>query len=288
MLFCVIKPVTRFTGDNEPVDLVGFDPNNFVDFLIAPFSHTVSRKFHGPTCNPQKKQALILEQINSQVKHFLIFHSAIRQRHVNVPWRIGHDDIEFPKDLKIEVPEIAVDPFGLFDSFPVKLLVLGVFNLLVFFDVMDEFAVWVVAGVEVGTIAVGLIGVLGDDGSEVLFVAVGVALCFLTFIAGAVVAVFYVFLLFELLKCEFFFICFELLELLLDTEFVFVFEERWGAEERFNNDFVLFLFGGLLFLLLKSHNIGREDVRALRTVLVSQINDFIEINAFNNGDKLGA
>ncbi len=288
MLFCVIKPVTSFTGDNEPVDLVGFDPDDFVNFLVAPFSHTVSRKFHGPTCNPQKQQALILQQINSQVEHFLILHGAIRQRHVNVPWRIGHDDIEFPKDFKIEVPEIAVDPFGLFDSFPVKLLVLGVLNLLVFFDVVDELAVGVVAGVEVGTIAVGLIGVLGDDGSEVFFVAVGVAFGFLAFIAGAVVAVFYVFLLFELLKGEFLLVGFELLELLLNTELVFVFEERGGAEERFDDDFILFLFGGLLFLLLKSHNVGRQDVRALRTVLVCQINDFIEIDSFDNGDQLGA
>ncbi len=88
-----------------------------------------------------------MEEVNSQVEHFLIFHGAIGKRHVNIPGRVSHDDIELAKDLKIEVPEIAVDPFGLFDSLTVKLLVLGVFNLLVFFDVMDEFAVGIVAGV---------------------------------------------------------------------------------------------------------------------------------------------
>ncbi len=137
-------------------------------------------------------------------------------------------------------------------------------------------------------IAVGLIGVLGDDGSEVFFVAVGVAFGFLAFIAGAMVAVFDVFLLFELLEGEFLLVCFELLELLVEAELVFVFEERGGAEERFDNDFVLFLFGGLLFLLLKSHNVGRQDVGALWAVLVGEVDHFIEVYSFHNSDQLSA
>jgi hypothetical protein len=75
---------------------------------------------------------------------------------------------------------------------------LGGFDLLVLLDVVDELAVGVVAGVEVGAVAEGLVSVLVDDGAEVLLVAVGVPLRLLALVPRAVVAVLEVLLGLEL------------------------------------------------------------------------------------------
>ena len=73
-------------------------------------------------------------------------------------------------------------------------------------------------------IAISLVSVLGNDGSEMFFVASRVAFGFLALVAGTVVAVFYIFLFLELLKRQLLFISGELFELLLDTDFRLVFE----------------------------------------------------------------
>ena len=64
---------------------------------------------------------------------------------------------------------------------------------------MDEFAVWIVTGIQMWTISVGFVSVLGDDGAEVFFVAVRVTLDFLALVSCAVVAVLHVLLFLELL-----------------------------------------------------------------------------------------
>ena len=132
----------------------------------------------------------------------------------------------------------------MFDSFPVKLLVLSQLSFLVFLNVVDKFAVRIVAGVEMGTVAVALVGVLGDDGSEMFFVAERVSFGFLALISGTVIAVLNVFLFFEFLKGKSFLVGFELFEVVLDADIVFVLEKGGGAEERFDDDFVLFFLGG--------------------------------------------
>jgi len=88
---------------------------------------------------------------------------------VDIPGRIGHDNIEFAQYLKIEVSQVAVDPLGMEHPFSCYFSFLGCFGLLVFFDVVDEFAVGVVAGVEVGAVAKTLVCFLVDDGSEMFF-----------------------------------------------------------------------------------------------------------------------
>jgi hypothetical protein len=71
---------------------------------------------------------------------------------------------------------------------------------------VDKFAVGIVAGVEVGTVAVTFIGILIDDGSKMFLIAVGVALRFLAPIPRAVIAVIQIFLGSELLNLNLFFI----------------------------------------------------------------------------------
>lgn len=63
---------------------------------------------------------------------------------------------------------------------------------------MDEFAVWIMAGVQMRTVAVGFVGVLSDDGAEMFLVTVRVTLSFLTLVSCAIVAVLHVLLLLEL------------------------------------------------------------------------------------------
>ena len=62
-------------------------------------------------------------------------------------------------------------------------------------------------------IAISLVGVLGDDGSEMLFIACGVTFSFLALVASTMVAVFDVFLFLEFLKRQFLLISCELFEL---------------------------------------------------------------------------
>jgi hypothetical protein len=132
---------------------------------------------------------------------------------VDVPGRVGHDDIELAEDLEIEVSEVAVDPLGLGHAFAVDLLLLGSFKLLVLFDVVDEFAVGVVAGVEVRAVPEGLVRVLVDDGSEVLLVAMGVALRLLALVPRAVVAVLQILLGLELGGLNFLLVTADVLQL---------------------------------------------------------------------------
>lgn len=80
------------------------------------------------------------------------------------------------------------------------------------------------------TITVALVGVLGDDGSEMFFIAIGVSFRFLTLVSSTVITVFYILLFFEFLKGKSLFIGFKLFEVLLDTDFVLVLKERRSAE----------------------------------------------------------
>lgn len=108
---------------------------------------------------------------------------------MDVPGRIGHDHVELTQNLEVEVTQVAVYPFCMRHTLPVDSSFLGTFQLLVLFDVVDEFAVGVVAGIEVGAIAKRLVSILVDYGTEVFFVAVGMSLCLLALIARAVIAV---------------------------------------------------------------------------------------------------
>ena len=75
------------------------------------------------------------------------------------------------------------------------------------------------------TIAITLVCVLGDNGSEMFLIAMGMPLRFLALISGAVVAELNIFLFLEFLKRQSFFVCLEFFKFLLDTDFVLIFKE---------------------------------------------------------------
>lgn len=75
------------------------------------------------------------------------------------------------------------------------------------------------------TVAVTFIGVLCDYGPEVLFVAVRMSLGFLALVSCAKVAILDVFLLLKFLEGQLLFISFEFLEVLLDSDLVYVFKQ---------------------------------------------------------------
>ncbi len=56
---------------------------------------------------------------------------------MDIPWRIGHDDIEFAQNFEIKVPDIAVDPLSMKNSLASYCFLLSNFQLLIFFDIMD-------------------------------------------------------------------------------------------------------------------------------------------------------
>ena len=117
---------------------------------------------------------------------------------MDVPGRVGHDDVELAENLKVKIPEIAVDPFSMRHALAIYGSLLRSFQLLILLDIVDEFAVRIVTSVEVRTVAEGLVSVLVDDGPEMLFIAVGVSLGLLALVPCAVIAVFEVLLRFEI------------------------------------------------------------------------------------------
>jgi hypothetical protein len=60
MLFCVIKSVSCAARDNEPVELIGFNPDQLFYSLITPFGETFSSEFHCTTRYPQEDDPFIL------------------------------------------------------------------------------------------------------------------------------------------------------------------------------------------------------------------------------------
>lgn len=52
MLLGMVEPVSCFSCDDEPMDLIGFDPDDLIDLLVPPLVHAISGEFHGSTCDP--------------------------------------------------------------------------------------------------------------------------------------------------------------------------------------------------------------------------------------------
>jgi hypothetical protein len=202
VLLGVVEPVAGLAGDDQPVDLVGLDPDQLVDPPVPPLGEALPRELHRPPGHPEEDEPLVLQDVHAQVEQLLVLECAVGQRHVDVPGRVGHYHVELPQDLEVEVAQVAVDPLGVRHAFAVDGAFLGSFELLVLLDVVDEFAVGVVAGVEVRAVAEGLVGVLVYDGAEVLLVAVRVPLRLLALVPRAVVAVLQVLLRLELHRLD--------------------------------------------------------------------------------------
>lgn len=117
---------------------------------------------------------------------------------MNIPGRISHNNIKLPQYLKIEVSQIAVDPLRIFHPHLRQHLLLRSLRLLILLDIMYQFTVRIVAGIEMRTVTKTLVCILVDDGSEMFLLAERVTSCFLAFVSRAVVAVLEILPLFEL------------------------------------------------------------------------------------------
>lgn len=87
---------------------------------------------------------------------------------MDIPWWVSHHSIELPKNPKIKVPEIAIDPLGLSDIVLPNLhwFVLKIVAFI-FFDVMNMLAVWIQASAQMRTVTRRLLSVGFDDFLEV-------------------------------------------------------------------------------------------------------------------------
>lgn len=128
---------------------------------------------------------------------------------MNIPRWISHNDIKLSQYFKIKISQVTVYPLCKFNSLPIKLLILGFLLLLIFFNVMYQFAFGVMACVQMWTIAITLISVLGDNSSEMFFITMRMTFCFLTFVSCAMITIFNIFLFFKFLELQLLFICFE-------------------------------------------------------------------------------
>lgn len=91
MFLPVIEPVTSASSTDDPLQLVGLDPNDLIDTLVAPKQQTLAAELHSTTGDPQKDETLVLQHRNIQLPHLVVGQRAIRQFHMDIPWRIGHD-----------------------------------------------------------------------------------------------------------------------------------------------------------------------------------------------------
>lgn len=152
MLLGVVEPVPSFPGDDKPTQLVSLDPDNLIHPPVPPFVETLSTQLHGPTGDPQEYYPIVLQQIDPEVEHFLVFHGAVGQIHVDVPGRVGHDYLELAQHREVECAHVAVDPLALGNYCLEHLVVPGV-QLLLLLNIVDMLAVGVVAGIQVGAVA---------------------------------------------------------------------------------------------------------------------------------------
>ena len=132
---------------------------------------------------------------------------------MNIPWRICHHHIEFPQNIKVKKSQITVDPLCMLHPFFRYHLLKSNFRLLILLNIMDQFAVRIVASVQMRTIPITLVSFLIDDGPEMFFWAQGVTFSFLTTISCTVITVLNIFLWFELQGLYFLLITSELLKL---------------------------------------------------------------------------
>ena len=113
---------------------------------------------------------------------------------MDVPGRIGHNHVEFSQYFEIEISQVAVYPLSVKHPLPGYYSFLGHLGLLILFDVVNQFAVRVVAGVQMRTISKTLVRLLVYYRPEMLLRTQGVPFGLLTTVSGAVIAVLQIFL----------------------------------------------------------------------------------------------
>ena len=71
MFLAVVEPVPRATRTDDALQLVGFDPNDFVDSLITPESEALPAQLHGASGDPEEDVAVVLEIRHRKLPHLI-------------------------------------------------------------------------------------------------------------------------------------------------------------------------------------------------------------------------
>ena len=109
----MINPVARPSRANDPLQLVRLDPEQLLHKSVAPDVEALAAELHGAAGHPKKDDAVVLQHLNVHPPHLVVRHRAVRQLHVDIPRRIGHDDGEFTQHGHRERADVAVDELRL-------------------------------------------------------------------------------------------------------------------------------------------------------------------------------
>lgn len=73
------------TGADQPLQLVYFDPDQFVDSLVPPQSEQLPSELHSPSSDPEAEYTPVgLERRERDFPHLVVGHGAIRELQVSV------------------------------------------------------------------------------------------------------------------------------------------------------------------------------------------------------------
>lgn len=97
MLFGVVEPVAGHARADEPVELVDLDPHDLFNQGVAPLVQALDAELDGPACYPEEDETartLHLFDTFHILNHLSVGECLVRQRHVDVPWRVDDENVE--------------------------------------------------------------------------------------------------------------------------------------------------------------------------------------------------
>ncbi len=86
VLLGVVEPVACSAGADDALELVGFNPDDFVDARIPPYAHAFSADLHSATGDPKEEHTFVLQVGNGHGFHFVVIHGSVRKL-LGVSWR---------------------------------------------------------------------------------------------------------------------------------------------------------------------------------------------------------
>lgn len=63
-----------------------------------------------PAGHPEEDETVVLEDGNIKVLHLVVGERAVRQLHVDVPWRVGHHHRKLAEHLHVERAHVTLHP----------------------------------------------------------------------------------------------------------------------------------------------------------------------------------
>mmetsp|Transcript_44627 Transcript_44627/g.123679 ORF Transcript_44627/g.123679 Transcript_44627/m.123679 type:complete len:282 (-) Transcript_44627:1318-2163(-) len=113
VLLCMVNPMACSPRADDALELVRLYPDDFLYSLVAPNLKTLPCQLHGSASHPQENHAIFVDIPDLEVPNLVVREGAIRQLHVDVPWRVSHDDryLVF-ENRQGENLEVALNPLG--------------------------------------------------------------------------------------------------------------------------------------------------------------------------------